>query len=133
MDKNLNSLKKDVFTTLETILKACKLSIKAWDKRGTHIPVKFYSIIIDKAKWQKIDFAKYKNWSKEEKKVAGEKYNGVIVPSVNKMLMRMAESAITNAKGFGVDTVPVTFIEKTIQQMEKDFGKELTKLEKGKS
>ncbi|GAG42294.1 unnamed protein product, partial [marine sediment metagenome] len=117
MNEGLKKLEKDVFATLDTILKASKLSVKAWDKRGTHVPVKLYAMLVDKAKWPEIDFSKYDKWSKEDKKQADERFNGVVVPSVNKMLMRMAQSAVANAKGFGVDSVPITFIRDTIEKI----------------
>ena len=116
MTRNEQKLRKSIFTTLDTIYSACVKTKKKWDPRATHIPVKLYAILIDKAKWKKDDIIKAKSLKAAERDAGLKQIN-----EMNKMLQLMAEGIIEAAKGFGTDTVPLTFIKSLHEKMKENI------------
>ncbi len=108
MDRDTRKFRTTVFKSLDTILNACKTVVKSWDKRGTHIPVKLFAQLADKAKWH----TGVKDPLRYEKKY-------------NEMLDLVSEGLGKSAVSFGTDTIPLKVIAETFQKVKDDFDKGL--------
>ena len=108
MNRDTRKFRTTVFKSLDTIFNACKTTVKSWDKRGTHIPVKLFAQLVDKAKW-----------NTGVKDPIALRYE----QNFNKMLDKISEGFGKSAKSFGTDTIPLKVIKEVFQKTKDDFDK----------
>jgi len=112
MDKQTQQLKSSVFNSLTAISAASKKAAKGWDKKATTIPIQLYFEVIKAAQW------KYHPTNK----VAND-----YIKNYNKMIDLLFKSAKDSAFKFGVESVPLEFIDITIKQVKDAFLKGMKK------
>ena len=108
MNKQTQQLKSSVFNSLTAISAASKKSAKGWDKKATTIPVELYFEVIKAAKWK----------LHPTNKVANDYIN-----NYNKMIDLLFKSAKDSAFKFGVESVPLEYVDITIKQVKEAFLK----------
>ncbi len=95
-----------VISSLDVFEKACKETAKAWDKQSKSIPVKLYSQIIEKARW--------------EKHPKSDDINKFI-DNYNKMMDLMETAAIKSANSFNSDNISLDYIAETISMLKESY------------
>ena len=108
MNSQTQVLKNNVFKSLNAINAASKKTAKAWDKKSNTIPISLYNEVIKNAKWK----------LHPSNKIANDYIN-----NYNKMIDLLFEAAKKSAFNFGVESIPLEFIEITIKQVKKAFLK----------
>lgn len=95
-----------VITSLDVFEKACKETAKAWVKTSKSIPVKLYSQIIEKARW--------------ERHPKSDDINKFI-DNYNKMMDLMEAAAIKSANSFMCDSISLDYISETISMLKESY------------
>lgn len=104
---NTTVLKNNVFSRLSAINAASIKAAKGWDKKATSIPIPLYKEVIKNAQWQK----------KGLKNIVKRDY----IDNYNKMINLLFDTAKNSAFKFGVDSVPLEFVDMTIKQVKEAF------------
>ena len=110
MNKEVEALKANVLKSFSVINTASRTAAKGWDKKATAMPIQLYGEVIKAAKWQKHPYDKVAN---------------DFVDNYNKTLDLLLDAAKDSANQFGVNTVPLEFIDITIKQVKDSFIKGL--------
>ena len=108
MNRDTRKFRTTVFKSLDTIFNACKTTVKSWDKRGTHIPVKLFAQLVDKAKWH--------TGVKDSVLRRNEE-------NFSKMISKISEGLGKSAVSFDTDTIPLKVIKEVFQKIKDDFDK----------
>ncbi len=105
-------LKNSVFNSLTAISAASKIAAKGWDKKATTIPIQLYFEVIKAAKWKLHPTDKAINHR---------------VNNVNKMMDFLFKEAKDSAFKFGVQSVPLEYIDIIINKFKDEYLKVMKK------